>query len=61
MALDVYEGLRAKAAAIAAERALNFAALCHADGLVRRLRDQLWGGVAPDGVAEIVGAFSERH
>lgn len=54
-ALERYERARAVPRAWAATHADEFAALCHAEGLTRRLRDRLWTGVAPDELAEAVG------
>ena len=52
--LHHYERTRAPARARAGARAEEFAGLCHADGLARRLRDRLWGGPGPDPLAEAV-------
>jgi 2-polyprenyl-6-methoxyphenol hydroxylase-like FAD-dependent oxidoreductase len=53
--LEGYETLRAPARAACAARAAEFAALSHAEGLTRRLRDRLWAREAVDEVAEVLG------
>lgn len=53
--LEGYEALRATARAACAAKVAEFAALAHAEGLTRRLRDRLWAREAVDEVAEIVG------
>lgn len=52
-AFESYERIRAAAAARSAARAHDYAGLCHAEGLTRRLRDRHWSGVAPDLLAEV--------
>jgi 3-hydroxybenzoate 6-monooxygenase len=53
--LEGYETLRAPARAACAARVAEFAALSHAEGLTRRLRDRLWAREAVDEVAEVLG------
>ena len=53
--LEGYETLRAPARAACAARTAEFAALSHAEGLTRRLRDRLWAREAVDEVAEVLG------
>lgn len=53
--LEGYETLRAPARAASAARVAEFAALSHAEGLTRRLRDRLWSREAIDEVAELLG------
>ncbi|MDL5155248.1 FAD-dependent monooxygenase [Actinomycetospora termitidis] len=53
--LEGYETLRAAARAACAARVAEFAALSHAEGLTRRLRDRLWAREAVDEVVEVVG------
>jgi salicylate hydroxylase len=55
-ALDEYAHVRANPRAATAVRAHDFAALCHAEGLVRRLRDRLWRSDAIDATAAVVDA-----
>jgi 2-polyprenyl-6-methoxyphenol hydroxylase-like FAD-dependent oxidoreductase len=55
-ALQDYARERGAARAVAAERALDFAALCHADGLLRRVRDRLWRASPIDATAAVVEA-----
>ncbi len=55
-ALDDYARERAAHRAAAAERALDFATLCHADGLMRRMRDRLWRASVVDATAAVVDA-----
>ena len=55
-ALDEYVRVRTTPRAATAERALDFATLCHADGLVRRMRDRLWRAAAVDATAAVVDA-----
>lgn len=58
-ALEEYAYVRAQPRAAVARRAHDFAALCHADGLVRRMRDRLWRTTSVDATAAIVDAT--RH
>jgi 2-polyprenyl-6-methoxyphenol hydroxylase-like FAD-dependent oxidoreductase len=53
--LEGYETLRAPARAACAARVAEFAALSHAEGLTRRLRDRLWAREIVDEVAEVLG------
>ena len=53
--LEGYETLRAPARAATAARIAEYAALAHAEGLTRRLRDRLWTRESIDEVAEVVG------
>jgi salicylate hydroxylase len=55
-ALGEYARERAAARAVAAEHALDFATLCHADGLLGRLRDRLWRASPVDATAAVVEA-----
>lgn len=55
-AFELYARVRAPARLRAAHAVAEFAGLCHADGLARRLRDRLWSGHVPDPLAEVVGA-----
>lgn len=55
-ALEEYASVRAQPRAAVARRAHDFAALCHADGLVRRMRDRLWGTTSVDTTAAVVDA-----
>lgn len=55
-ALQEYAHVRAQPRAAVARRAHDFAALCHADGLVRRMRDRLWRTASVDATAAIVDA-----
>jgi len=55
-ALDEYAHVRADPRAATAVRAHDFAALCHAEGLVRRMRDRLWRSDAIDATAAVVDA-----
>ena len=55
-ALDVYARVRAAPRAATAGRALDFATLCHAEGLLRRMRDRLWRAEAVDATAAVVDA-----
>jgi 2-polyprenyl-6-methoxyphenol hydroxylase-like FAD-dependent oxidoreductase len=55
-ALEEYAYVRAQPRAAVARRAHDFAALCHADGLVRRMRDRLWRTTSVDATAAIVDA-----
>ena len=50
-ALEGYTRSRARSWARIAERSSEFAQLCHADGLLRRMRDRLWAGAPLDGLA----------
>ncbi|MDD7938064.1 FAD-dependent monooxygenase [Actinomycetospora lutea] len=56
-ALEEYASVRAHPRAAVARRAHDFAALCHADGLVRRMRDRLWRTTSVDATAAIVDAI----
>ncbi|MEJ2863109.1 FAD-dependent monooxygenase [Actinomycetospora flava] len=55
-ALEEYADVRAQPRAAVARRAHEFASLCHADGLVRRMRDRLWRTTSVDATAAIVDA-----
>ena len=55
-ALDEYARVRVVPRAATAVRAHDFAALCHAEGLVRRMRDRLWRGDTIDATAAVVDA-----
>ncbi|GAA4907996.1 salicylate hydroxylase [Actinomycetospora succinea] len=55
-ALEEYAYVRAQPRAAVARRAHDFASLCHADGLVRRMRDRLWRTTSVDATAAIVDA-----
>lgn len=55
-ALEEYAAVRAAPRAAVARRAADFATLCHADGLVRRMRDRLWRTAGIDATAAVVDA-----
>lgn len=55
-ALSSYAATRRPVWARRARQASEFATLCHADGLVRRMRDRLWANAPVDEMAAIVGA-----
>jgi 2-polyprenyl-6-methoxyphenol hydroxylase-like FAD-dependent oxidoreductase len=55
-ALDEYARVRAAPRAATAGRALDFATLCHAEGLLRRMRDRLWRADPVDATAAVVDA-----
>jgi 2-polyprenyl-6-methoxyphenol hydroxylase-like FAD-dependent oxidoreductase len=55
-ALDEYARVRTAPRAATAARAFDFATLCHAEGLVRRMRDRLWRAAAVDATAAVVDA-----
>lgn len=55
-ALEEYAHVRAAPRAVTAGRAHDFAALCHAEGLVRRMRDRLWRTGSIDATAAVVDA-----
>ncbi|MEJ2888503.1 FAD-dependent monooxygenase [Actinomycetospora aeridis] len=55
-ALEEYAYVREHPRAAVARRAHDFALLCHADGLVRRMRDRLWRTTSVDATAAIVDA-----
>jgi 2-polyprenyl-6-methoxyphenol hydroxylase-like FAD-dependent oxidoreductase len=55
-ALDAYARARAAPRLATAGRAMDFAALCHAEGLLRRMRDRLWRVAAVDATAAVVDA-----
>jgi 2-polyprenyl-6-methoxyphenol hydroxylase-like FAD-dependent oxidoreductase len=52
-ALEAYGRSRARHWTRVADRSYDFAQLCHADGLLRRLRDRLWGGAPTDALADV--------
>lgn len=52
-AFDAYARSRARPSARSAERSHEFAMLCHSEGLLRRLRDLLWGGGRLDALAAV--------
>lgn len=54
-ALEDYERTRALPRARAAARASDVAAVMHADGLLRALRDHAWAGTSPDPLATVLG------
>jgi 2-polyprenyl-6-methoxyphenol hydroxylase-like FAD-dependent oxidoreductase len=53
-ALEEYAHVRTTPRAVTAARAQDFASLCHAEGLVRRMRDRLWRTGAVDATAAVV-------
>ena len=55
-ALQEYSRTRADSHTDAAERARDFSTLCHADGLLRRMRDRLWRASPVDATAAVVEA-----
>ncbi|MHC1562922.1 FAD-dependent monooxygenase [Actinomycetospora sp. C-140] len=55
-ALEEYAYVRETPRAVTAARAQDFAALCHAEGLVRRMRDRLWRTGTVDATSAIVDA-----
>lgn len=58
-ALEEYARERIGPRTAAAARSLDFATLCHAEGLMRRLRDRLWRALPIDATADVV-ELSER-
>ena len=60
-ALSAYVGSRQGAWGRQALQAVEFATLCHADGLVRRMRDRLWANQPLDDLAAIIGSAPGDH